>query len=105
MLDADAVQQWFDLLDSQLAVSSRKQEQLAAGEILRRATLVNMHVRRLAQMIAWYDLVIAFSPRTFAPVPPKTIHRDVRTKMFLKQLDGTRGEVVAISDRDRRSRL
>jgi len=47
MFDSDAVQQGLDLLDAKFAVERRDSNQLASGELLRRATLVDVNVRRL----------------------------------------------------------
>ncbi len=48
VFDADAVQQRFDLFDTKLAVRRRNCQQLAAGEILGGATLIDVHVRSLS---------------------------------------------------------
>ena len=87
MLDADAVQQRLDLFDAEFAVRRGNRKQFAAGEFLRRATLVNVHVRSLSAK----DRVMRFRDRfqaehVRARAAKDEIDRDVAAEMFLKQL-------------------
>ncbi len=95
MLDADAVQQRLDLFDAQFAVRRGDRDQFAAGELLGRATLINVHVRRVGtedRVMRLRDRFQAEDVRTRSAKDKKD--RDV-AEVFLKQIHRARGDRIA----------
>src|ERR1700752_232359 len=100
MLDADAMQQWFDLFDAKLAVGCFNRDEFAAGKLLRRATFINVHVRASGEE----NRLIGFGARLQtenirAGATKDKIDSYVSAKVFLKQLRrASRERVVAIGN-------
>src|ERR1700752_1655388 len=100
MLDADAMQQWFDLFDAKLAVGCFNRDEFAAGKLLRRAPFINVHVRGLGaenRLIGFGDRLQTENIR--AGATKDKIDSYVLSKMFLKPLRRrSRERVVAIGN-------
>src|SRR3569832_1494107 len=99
MLDADAVQQRRDVFDAELAIWSGNRNLLAAGELFRRSTFVNVYVRSISAE----DRVMRVRDRlqtehVRARAAKDKIDRDV-AEVFLKQLHRACGyRIAAIRD-------